>query len=147
MVIRSDGQILPPRLYREPDTAKHFPSVLQMKERKIKAVFANPKPMHMTKEHHKNHANATDCHVCNKAFNGDSPREHCHITGKYRGAPTTCAASSYVCVRRLQPYRWSSTTCGATTATSSCRQSQRLQGRPPVSLITQRNSSPLDRRS
>ena len=40
----------------------------------------------MTPEDHKSHINATDCHVCNKALNGDSVRDHCHVTGKYQGA-------------------------------------------------------------
>ena len=26
------------------------------------------------------------CHVCDKPLEGDSVRDHCHITGKYRGA-------------------------------------------------------------
>ena len=34
---------------------------------------------------------ATDCHVCKKSLEGDSVRDHCHITVKYRGAAhNTC---------------------------------------------------------
>ena len=29
---------------------------------------------------------AETCHVCDKALEGDSVRDHCHITGEYRGA-------------------------------------------------------------
>ena len=29
------------------------------------------------------------CHVCDKPLEGDSVRDHCHITGKYRGAAHT----------------------------------------------------------
>ena len=86
MVVRSDGQIQLPQLYRGPDAAKHFLNALQVEEGKIKAVLANPEPTHMTPEDHKSHVNATDYHVCNKALNSDSVRDHCHITGKYRGA-------------------------------------------------------------
>ena len=50
--------------------------------------------------------------------------------------PKTRASSSYVFLRRPQPYRWSSTTCGATTATSSCRGSQRRKKRSPASPTT-----------
>ena len=60
--------------------------MLQVEDGKIKVELANPKPMHMTPEDPKSHVNATDCHVCNKALNGDSVRDHCHITGKYQGA-------------------------------------------------------------
>ena len=86
MVVRSDGKTQPPELYRGPDAAKHFMNALNVEDGQMKAVLANPEPMHMTPEDHKSHANAPDCHVCNKALNGDSLRHHCHITGKYRGA-------------------------------------------------------------
>ena len=32
------------------------------------------------------HISSTTCHVCAKPLEGDSVRDHCHITGKYRGA-------------------------------------------------------------
>ena len=83
MVVRSDGQTQPLQLYRGPDAAKHFLAALQVEEGKIKAVLANSGPMHMTPEDHKSHVNATDCHVCNKALNGDSVRDQCHITDTY----------------------------------------------------------------
>ena len=31
------------------------------------------------------HRNAATCHVCNDPFDGDSIKDHCHITGKYHG--------------------------------------------------------------
>ena len=86
MVVRSDGKTQQPQLYCGPDAAKHFLAALQVEEHKINAVFVNLDPMHMTPEDHKSHMNATDCHVCNKALKGDSVRDHCHITGEYRGA-------------------------------------------------------------
>ena len=50
MVVRSDGQTKPPQLYRGPDAAKHFLAALEVEEGKIKAVFNNQEPMHMTEE-------------------------------------------------------------------------------------------------
>ena len=32
---------------------------------------------------------AETCHVCDKPLKGDAVRDHCHITGKYRGAAHT----------------------------------------------------------
>ena len=33
-----------------------------------------------------NFDNAVDCHICGKVLNADRVRDHCHITGKFRGA-------------------------------------------------------------
>lgn len=30
-------------------------------------------------------ANAVTCHICGKYLNNDRVRDHCYITGKYRG--------------------------------------------------------------
>lgn len=32
------------------------------------------------------HALATNCHICEKDLRGDKVHDHCHLTGKYRGA-------------------------------------------------------------
>ena len=42
----------------------------------------------MTKTDKKNFSSATTCQLCEKPLNGDSVRDHCHITGKYRMEPT-----------------------------------------------------------
>ena len=41
----------------------------------------------MTKKENENFGDSTKCWICNKAhFDGDvKVRDHCHITGKYRG--------------------------------------------------------------
>ena len=39
-----------------------------------------------TKNDKKNYSSATTCYLCEKPFNGDSVRDHCHITGQYRSA-------------------------------------------------------------
>ena len=59
---------------------------LQEEERKIKDVLSNPKAMRMTRDDWYAHINSTTCHVCAKPLEGDSVRDHCHITGNYRGA-------------------------------------------------------------
>ena len=66
--------------------AEHFLEALQEEEHKIKTVLANPNAMRMTREDWRTHKSATTCHVCDKSLEGDSVRDHCHITGKYRGA-------------------------------------------------------------
>ena len=32
------------------------------------------------------HKNAKNCWICEEALAGDSVKDHCHITGKYKGA-------------------------------------------------------------
>ena len=40
----------------------------------------------MTIEDENNYQNSQDCWICNKKLDKDKVRDHCHITGKYRGA-------------------------------------------------------------
>ena len=88
VVVRCDGKTETPVEYRGPDTSDHFLRAIQAEEREIKKVLANPEDMLMTPEDILNHSRAGVCHICEKPFAcaGDSVRDHCHITGKYRGA-------------------------------------------------------------
>ena len=89
IVVRCDGRTEPPVEYPGPNAAGHFLESLQEEERKIKAVLANPKAMRMTRGDLRAFRAAETCHVCDKPLEGDSVRDHCHITGKYRGAAHT----------------------------------------------------------
>ena len=40
----------------------------------------------MALEDENNYQNSQDCWICNKKLDQDKVRDHCHITGKYRGA-------------------------------------------------------------
>ena len=40
----------------------------------------------MTIEDENNYQNSKDCWICNEKLDKDKVRDHCHITGKYRGA-------------------------------------------------------------
>ena len=86
IVVRCDGQTEKPVEYRGPNAAEHFLQALQEEEQKIKGVMANPKAMRMTREDWRAYNTATLCYVCNKPLEGDSVRDHCHITGRFRGA-------------------------------------------------------------
>ena len=46
------------------------------------------KPLKMTKEDEEKFQKADECHICNKKYNETDVRvrDHCHITGKYRGS-------------------------------------------------------------
>ena len=86
MVVRCDGKTSPSRGYRGPDTMERLLESLQEEERKIKATLANPQAMRMTPEDRRIHNNSTHCHVRTEPLARDSVRDHCHVTGKYRGA-------------------------------------------------------------
>ena len=40
----------------------------------------------MTNEDEKIYNNSNICHICKEELNTDKVRDHCHITGKFRGA-------------------------------------------------------------
>ena len=86
VVVRCDGETEPPVEYKGPNAAEHFLQALQEEERKIKVVLANPKAMRMAPEDWQTHNTTTTCHICLQDQARDSVRDHCHITGKYRGA-------------------------------------------------------------
>ena len=45
----------------------------------------------MTEENDKDFKNSNICRFCETNFESDKVRDHCHLTGKYRGpAHTTC---------------------------------------------------------
>ena len=45
-----------------------------------------PKKIVMTDEDEKNYNDAKVCHICKENLGNDKVRDHCHLTGKYRGA-------------------------------------------------------------
>ena len=45
-----------------------------------------PAPMNLTYEEAESFAYAINCHICGDQLWNDRVRDHCHITGKYRGA-------------------------------------------------------------
>ena len=46
--------------------------------------------------------NATTCHISENPLGEDNVRNHCHITGKYRGGAHNACNSNY----RIKPKSW-----------------------------------------
>ncbi|KAK3791050.1 hypothetical protein RRG08_010454 [Elysia crispata] len=84
--VRCDGQTEAPVEYRGRGAAEHFLRALVSEERGIKKALSNPQAMRMTRADWETHRTARRCHVCDGLLEGDSVRDLCHITGKYRGA-------------------------------------------------------------
>ena len=82
-MVRCDGQTEPPVEYHGPNAAEHFLESLQEEESEIKGLLADPKAMRMTREDWLAFRTTETCHVCDKPLEGDSVRDHCHITGEY----------------------------------------------------------------
>ena len=86
-VQRSCGEatFLPHKVYRGEDAVENFmESAIELARNHHNNM---KKPLAMTREDNIKFRGATECHICKKAFGEEDPvRDHCHITGKFRGA-------------------------------------------------------------
>ena len=48
--------------------------------------YRRPIPLRLTRQEQKSFDEAENCHICKKELLDDKVRDHCHFTGKYRGA-------------------------------------------------------------
>ena len=76
--------------YRGEDCMRRF--CKDLKDHAKKIIDCKKKDMiPLTKEEQDNYNKENICHICKKEFNNDKVRDHCHFTGKYRGAAyNTC---------------------------------------------------------
>ena len=76
--------------YRGEDCMKRF--CKDLKDHATKVIDFKKKTMiPLTKEEDDNYNKENICHICKKEFNNGKIRDHCHFTGKYRGAAhNTC---------------------------------------------------------
>ena len=80
-------------LYRGEDCMKNFCTCFRKDAANV-INFEKKKMLTLTKKELKLHHDATECYICGKRFlkkfvkdkNYRKEREHCHFTGKYRGA-------------------------------------------------------------
>ena len=76
--------------YRGEDCMKRF--CKDLKDHATKIINFKKKIMTpLTKEEEDDYNKENICYICKKEFNNDKVRDHCHFTGKYRGAAhNTC---------------------------------------------------------
>ena len=76
--------------YRGEDCMKRF--CKDLKDHATKIIDFKKKTMiPLTKEEEDDYNKENICYICKKEFNNDKVRDHCHFTGKYRGAAhNTC---------------------------------------------------------
>ena len=89
IAVRSDGKGFGPYTYRGEDAVYMFLVWLQNHEREMREDMAKNRPLVMTPEDWKNHRQAVECHICNKALLKDlfldSVGVHNPYSGKYCG--------------------------------------------------------------
>ena len=76
----------PPVVYRGPDAIHHFLERLLEEEDIIQNILSTVEPMIFDDDDKLLFESATVCHICEKPLNNDSVRDHCHLSGKFRGA-------------------------------------------------------------
>jgi len=87
VVVRSDGKVKAPVIYRGRNAAKGFLLEMNKLYEDLAQNLKNPADMVMTKKDKTNFENATNCHICKHSFKDEKKvRDHDHITGEYRGA-------------------------------------------------------------
>ena len=85
------GITFEPVLYRGYNAVENLFDNLKMLEIELNKYFRMEKPIRMTEEDTENFMSATHCIFCNEELLGSKVRDHCHMTGKYRGAAhNTC---------------------------------------------------------
>ena len=87
-IIRYDGASSHVRIYRGEHVVEQFLKSLHQEVVNINAIFAKPKPLHMSEKNGKDFQSASQCWICQKEFNDEinpKVRDHCHILGLYRG--------------------------------------------------------------
>ena len=72
--------------YNDDDVAQIFIDILENSINDIYKKFKFPKSMIMTMHDKMVYDNSTFCHISNEELGEDRVRDHCHMSGKFRGA-------------------------------------------------------------
>ncbi|CAG2208280.1 unnamed protein product [Mytilus edulis] len=75
-----------PVVYRGADAADKFVECMVQEQDNIEQKFKHCEPMIMTGSDWQSFKKATLCHICKKELADIRVRDHCHVTGKFRGA-------------------------------------------------------------
>ena len=94
LVCRYDKRFSKPvEIYRGEDAIDKFIVQMMDEVKDCKRIMRKEfqKPLNMTVKNERDFGNATKCHICDRRFKSDvdKVRDHCHITGQYRGAAHT----------------------------------------------------------
>ena len=87
--------------YRGENAAEVFVGHMVRLEERLVNVLRNPKPMVMSDEDVHDFQNATHCSICGDELGVEVVRDHCHVTGKYRGAAHSNCNLNYKLMERI----------------------------------------------
>jgi len=76
----------PPVGYRGENAVDKFLDRLLAEEKRINRILKHAVPMNVSEANEQNFQNVTYCHICKQELGTDRVRDHCHLTGNYRGA-------------------------------------------------------------
>ncbi|MES9885136.1 MAG: C2H2-type zinc finger protein [Sedimenticola sp.] len=78
----------PTVIFRGENASEKFIECMLVEEERIKNIYKNPKPLNMSNEDERLFNASRKCHVCQKYFKKAhiKVRDHCHLTGRFRGA-------------------------------------------------------------
>ena len=74
------------REFSDDDVAQIFMDTLEKNIKEIYKKFKFPKSVIITMHDKLFYDNFTLCHICNEELGKGSVRDHCHLSGKFRGA-------------------------------------------------------------
>ena len=79
---------LPTKIFTGNICVNNFIKWICEQQKQINEIITNHfnKKLKMIIEDEKNYHNSKDCWICNEKLDKDKGRDHCHITGKNRGA-------------------------------------------------------------
>ena len=86
-----DDELMKPKLVQytaessDEDISKKFIDLIEYQIKNVCRKFKLKKLIQITRKDEIAFENAEICHICDKNLDNDKVRDHCHITGKYRG--------------------------------------------------------------
>ena len=94
-------------IYRGEDCIQRFIKCMFEEVKNCQSIIRDNfnKPLKMTNEDEESFQKATHCHICEKKYRVDDVpvRDHCHITGKYRGsAHQTCNLKLQISAEKIK---------------------------------------------
>jgi hypothetical protein len=76
----------PPVVYRGEDAVDKFLECLEEERKYIQEKLDFVEPMRIERDEEQAFQDAVNCHICGYELGADRVRDHCHLTGKFRGA-------------------------------------------------------------
>ena len=102
VVIGLDGlPVSSPVVYRGEDAADKFIKSMLDEQDKLKSMYENPEPLNLSPQEFRSFTDDKLCHICKKDLGDERVRDHCHITGKFRGAAHKSCNVQYKLRKRI----------------------------------------------